>query len=72
MINNKHIEAWLGSDDPGAEMAHNGRQVRGEINGSKAMQTASGMPNRPANEAELLHANAKVVPTCIEPVCAAS
>ena len=63
MINNRHIEAWLGSDDPGAEMPHNGRQIRREINGSTAMQTASGMANRPANEAELLHANAKVEPS---------
>ncbi|KAK9827868.1 hypothetical protein WJX74_006810 [Apatococcus lobatus] len=61
MINNRHIEAWLGSDDPGGDMAHTGRQVRREINGSMAMQTASGMANRPANEAELLHANAKHV-----------
>ncbi|KAK9862890.1 hypothetical protein WJX84_001679 [Apatococcus fuscideae] len=61
MINNRHIEAWLGPDDPGMQSSRSGRQVPREINGYKAMETASGMANRPATEAELHHANAKHV-----------
>lgn len=60
MINNRHIEAWLGPDDPGMQSSRSGRQIPREINGYKAMETASGMANRPATEAELHHANAKV------------
>ena len=59
MIDNRQLDAWFGTEDPGSHSSFH-RQVTREVNGSTAMETASGMPNRPANEAELLHANAKV------------
>ena len=66
MVDNRQLDAWFGTENAGAQSSYGNRQSDGnrqvdrEINGSVAMETASGMPNRPANAAELLHANAKV------------
>ena len=60
MVDNRQLDAWFGTENPGAHSSYGNQQGAREINGFTAMQAASGMPNRPANAAELLHANAKV------------